>query len=225
MGAKCCCTHEQAPVVECDSDAVPLNVHSAVGGPKLAITFRVDASESAKRVMYFTQSPLCMSFMNRMPIVINGVMEGGEGYNAGVRAGMIIEKIGDIDITEFTYQQAFDLYKEEVNKLEANNKTEAEFDTNTSDKTPTLAITFRADAEAQVFYFTQGPLCMSFCIHKMPIVINSVLEDGEAYKAGVRAGMVLEKIGEIDITEFTYQQALDLFKEELNKLGPKASAL
>ena len=50
-------------------------------------------------------------------MVIKSVTEGGEAGNLGVQAGMVTETIGDEDISETTYDDAFALMKSMVENL------------------------------------------------------------------------------------------------------------
>mmetsp|Transcript_5027 Transcript_5027/g.9683 ORF Transcript_5027/g.9683 Transcript_5027/m.9683 type:complete len:123 (-) Transcript_5027:226-594(-) len=119
MGAACC-SQDPAPKVETTNETPDEFTATAVDTtPTLTITFRTNnLHDSAKRVVNFKQSPLGMSFSSQStPIVIKDVMEGGEAENLGVKQGMVIEKIGDEDITAVTYSDAFASLKSMVEKL------------------------------------------------------------------------------------------------------------
>mmetsp|Transcript_28369 Transcript_28369/g.54681 ORF Transcript_28369/g.54681 Transcript_28369/m.54681 type:complete len:118 (-) Transcript_28369:226-579(-) len=114
MGATCC-SQDAAPKVE----AVQVDQQSFSADDTLAMTFRTNTSpDSAKLVVKFKKGPLGMSFNQKaMPMVIKSVTEGGEAGILGVQAGMMIEKIGDEDISETTYEDAFALMRSMVEKL------------------------------------------------------------------------------------------------------------
>jgi len=52
-----------------------------------------------------------------MPIIVKDVMDGGEAFNLGVAQGMVIENIGEEDVTEATYDAALVLMKSRVGTL------------------------------------------------------------------------------------------------------------
>mmetsp|Transcript_24603 Transcript_24603/g.47942 ORF Transcript_24603/g.47942 Transcript_24603/m.47942 type:complete len:117 (+) Transcript_24603:56-406(+) len=113
MGAVCCSEDPTSKKVEMAQDA------PALEQPGFAITFRKDASpDSEKRVVKFVKGPLGMTFnQKRMPIVVKDTAEGGAARGLGVQQGMVIEKIGDEDVTEVTYEHAYTVLRSNVDKL------------------------------------------------------------------------------------------------------------
>jgi len=123
MGASCCAAEQNSKAAEIVPQAkieAQDELTNPVAEPEgLKMVFRMSTSpDSDQKVVYFTCSPLGLSFdSNKMPIVVKNVSEGGEGENLNIQPGMMIEMIGDHDITTISYHQALNLMKEKVGEL------------------------------------------------------------------------------------------------------------
>mmetsp|Transcript_113283 Transcript_113283/g.225620 ORF Transcript_113283/g.225620 Transcript_113283/m.225620 type:complete len:118 (-) Transcript_113283:293-646(-) len=115
MGATCCSDQNSSSKGEIEAQSASVLDTT----PKLSIAFRANTStDSEKKVVYFKKAPLGMSFTsNTMPIIVKDVTDGGEAKSIGVEPNMVIEKIGDEDITDSTYNDAFQLLRQKVDEL------------------------------------------------------------------------------------------------------------
>merc|ERR1711956_199252 len=88
----------------------------------LRFVFRLNASlDSAKTTVYFKKKPLGMSFHSgKIPILVREVPVDGEAIKLGIQAGMVIEMIAEKDVTECTYEEAFEHMKAKVGQLPKN---------------------------------------------------------------------------------------------------------
>jgi len=124
MGATCCLHEQNSQTAAVLPDAQEIEVQDEptkpVGEPPgLKMVFRMSTSpDSDQKTVNFTKSPVGLNFTSgKVPIFVRGVEQDGEAVNLGVQPGMMIEKIGEADITKDTYEAALSLIKEKVGEL------------------------------------------------------------------------------------------------------------
>ena len=111
MGANC----SGAGVVACRSED---EVLVDPPGLKMVLRMSTSADTDQRKEVNFTRSPLGMSFATaRMPMIVGRVLQDGEAMDLGVQLGMVIERIGEADVTELTYEEAFSFMQRKVEEL------------------------------------------------------------------------------------------------------------
>lgn len=88
-------------------------------GPRVAVTFsRPQPSPPGELTLHFTAAPLGMIFnSNVMPMAVKYDPCDGQAKQLGVKAGWVITRIDNVDVTRMPYEAAFDLFKERVKVL------------------------------------------------------------------------------------------------------------
>lgn len=158
---------------------------AAPAGPACVIEFD-------KQTVTFTAGPLGLTFQNEVPLVIKNVVFESEGDKAGVQAGWVFKKIGDVSLDGKTYTEAMGLLKEAAEKLPKAAPTVY---------SPDAVIVEFIDPNARVrtVAFEKAPLGMSFD-GSAPIRVKAVTAGSVADTLGVQSGWQFKSLSSPKLT-------------------------
>jgi hypothetical protein len=155
------------------------------------------------------EKPFGIGFTSVTPLAVKSIESGGVAHSAGVKAGWVFKKIGDVSVEGKDMKEILDVLKSAAQPL-------AEAAPVQTFAPGTLVIEFEMGGGVfKKFGFTKQPLGLQPILRKtaegkISAVVDKIDGGSHAEELGVQEGWVFRKIGGQDLTDKTVDDVKDL---------------